>query len=191
MFVETAVEASRNWTSTLTRLAFGVLAVSELTMAGWFPNVFDQSASAPDYSDWRNAPSFVIWVLASIILGSIIVHVGSIANPKAFGSYSRAYRCYRVGKLGNQPFASLVNDEHAKLELAAGMIGIFFLTAFLCLFSSPYLDSYLALRNMFSFTPIGAKGVAFIAILYCLVTFLIRRSAVNGLEAIDAASPTG
>lgn len=185
MVFEALVEVSRTWTASLTRVAFGALALSLLSAGNLIPPL-----QGPQVTQFSAVPpgelaSLTLWILGSLALGSAISYVGALTHPESFGASASVSRLFRIGELGSQPLADFLKEQHAKIELVGAMAGFFFFVNFIVFLSSIQLEVYLSIGSALNFSKFGFMGALLVATIYCLVGFIVRTSAIKGVAAID------
>lgn len=191
MIASSAIEASRNWTSALSRIGFGMLVLTALSSVGLFPLQLSILSLEETQLSLSALPFVVFWVMLSMVIGAIATMIGSIGNSSKFGENAKANRACRVGMTGNQLLAELLRDANSKYEIASGFIGVLYILMLASLLgvatgvgqvstpesipSSPIFSGWIA-------AAFGAAGGLF--------AYLVRLSATNGIAAIDQAIET-
>jgi hypothetical protein len=186
MIVTSALDASRNWSSALSRFGFGVLILAAISSAGMFPKFLDISPVTTGEISLSYLPILVFWTMISMVIGALAIMLGSIGQSTKFGELAKAKRAFRVGNSGNALLAEMLRDSNARYELASGFMGvIYILFAVLGLGFMTGLTTHTA--GLSTYSNLGGSG--WLTIVYGgfggLTSHLIRISATGGIEAID------
>ena len=191
MLASSAIEASRNWTSALTRIGFGTLVLTALSKVGLFPAWLSISSLQETELSLSALPVLVFWVMLSMVIGAIATMIGSIGHSSKFGENARAHRSCRVGMTGNQLLADLLRDANNKYELASGFVGVLYILLLAGLLALMlgigHVSSTDAVTPTSSFNSwitagFGAAGGLF--------SYLAKISATSSIMAIDQAVET-
>ena len=124
-------EASKNWSSLLTRVGFGTLA---LIVGAWLfdlPPLLSSELMTTSEFTLGFVVLAILWFLASMLLGAIVVMLGAFGGASQFSELSRTRRAHRVGQTGNTLLAELLRDANLKYDIAAGFFGLMYFAAVL------------------------------------------------------------
>ncbi|WP_444462836.1 hypothetical protein [Rhodobacter capsulatus] len=183
MVFASAIDATRNWTSTLTRFGYGVLVLESFSRAQLLPASLSLSATSNSVVEAENLPFLVLWVMLSLILGAVATMLGSLGKHEKFGELARVRRAFRVGKVGNPMLIELLRDGNSRYDLASGFIGALYMG--LAGWGIAYVLSNEQVvgsgQSLLSNWQIGIIGCS-----AGFLSYLVKLSAIGGLEALDA-----
>ena len=183
--LHSTIEASKNWSSLLTRVGFGTLA---LIVGAWLfdlPPLLSSELMTTSEFTLGFVVLAILWFLASMLLGAIVVMLGAFGGASQFSELSRTRRAHRVGQTGNTLLAELLRDANLKYDIAAGFFGLMYFAAVLAFTvwitrsgGGPNADAAQTLSvqswNVVVFGGLGG-----------LTSLWIRRSATSSIVAID------
>lgn len=127
----------------------------------------------------------LVWFLASMLLGPVMIMIGSFGGHGKFGELAKARRATKVGKTGNTLLAEMLRDANLKYEIASGFFGLLLFGGFLLALGwfSGTLQPTQGPTNPSE--QMGWLSRAFAAMLSLLLSALIRHSASDTIVAID------
>ncbi|MEZ5732012.1 MAG: hypothetical protein R3D97_06775 [Paracoccaceae bacterium] len=182
---QSTIEASKNWSSLLTRVGFGTLALIAGAWLFRLPSPLDTSLMTASEFTLGFVAQAVVWLLASMLLGAVVVMLGAFGGDRQFSDVSRTRRAHRVGQTGNTLLAELLRDANLKYEIAAGFFGLLMFASVLGLAEWITRSNEIAHDNGIDAIQLPFWKLAVFGGLGGLSAYLIRRSATSSIVAID------
>lgn len=182
-----SLAATNSWSNSVTRLGFGGvgLFVAHLFEVVNLPG--DPLSISLDGGN-NSLIGFVVFLLASLILGAVILAIGDTVSPRDFSPRMRMERALRVGKTNNALFAQAYQNEMQKLDMAIGFVGLMIFFVFLFAINLlPPTSVFLSPSRLGFSKPGDFSWISLIVILLAGYGFgyALKHSAFSGLRAID------
>ena len=179
-----AIEASRSWGAGLNRLGWGCLCALSLCWSlGLDYFVLSQSTSGLSTNG-----TFLIYavalLLASALLGSMAITLGSLADRKRYTIERRTLLAERIGAEDNVLLIQLFGEATLKYEMAAGVRGTIIIGGISILLK--WLSVGLPPALSFS---VGLPSLAAISGIFLTVLFdwLLNKTALENFDALEKA----
>lgn len=185
--IGTAIDTTKSWNTMLNRVCFGGLVIAIAENFGLLSAEFGFSSIIQNSNSAAAVPLAVFLFLASLLTGSIVLMVGNFGSAERFGEQAKVVRAMRVGNTGNGQLISQLSDANNRHEIGSGFAGTLVITLVF------FLATVFAYKNIpsFPFIPEAtheASGLITFVFggLGGLTGLLIKRSSLQGIEAMDA-----
>ena len=183
------VNLATNWTTGVNRLTVGALSILWLDFLGLAPSPIPDSISVENIEVRLGAlAGALVFLLASLLLGSLIVPLGRIGfgNP-AISEARKVQRFKRIGETQNPLLMELCREAHNRADIVMGVMGLIFfivLTALVAILTGTHSGSVPLFEDAHqpSLTSIQISAVTLFAF---VMGRWMKRTVCETLERLD------